>query len=194
MNRRCFISCKTEDFDFKKFILEDLNINMIDRSLNEPIDSTNEEYIMRVIRNQYLSDSTVTIHLIGAKSAENLGWEEQKYIKRELQASLYHGPGNTQNGLLGIVLPSMYHQIYAGDITCNGCQAVHNVIRLNDTTTIREFWRNYYLPNNKCSHADHERYCILVKWDDFIVNPEHYIEQAFLKRSQPIANYTIVRP
>lgn len=43
---------------------------------------------MRKIREDYLSDSTVTIHLIGAESSENNIWQNQNYIKRELQASL----------------------------------------------------------------------------------------------------------
>ena len=69
---------------------------MIDKSLDEAINSDNEEYIMQQIRKHYLAKSTVTIHLIGTKSSESLGWDEQKFIKRELQASLYHGDGNTQ--------------------------------------------------------------------------------------------------
>jgi hypothetical protein len=37
-------------------------------------------------------------------------------------------------------------------------------------------------------------YCVLVKWDDFILDPENYIEQAFQKRSEDIANKTKVYP
>ena len=108
MSHKCFISFKTEDKKYKKYIQEDLKIDMIDKSLNTPINSTDEDYIMRKIREDYLSDSTVTIHLIGEYSAENLLYENQAYIKRELQASLYNGENNTINGILGIVLPNMY--------------------------------------------------------------------------------------
>ena len=107
MSHKCFISFKTEDKKYKKYIQEDLKIDMIDKSLNTPINSTDEDYIMRKIREDYLSDSTVTIHLIGEYSAENLLYENQAYIKRELQASLYNGENNTKNGILGIVLPNM---------------------------------------------------------------------------------------
>lgn len=112
MGHKCFISFKTEDKHYKKEIQEEMDIEMIDQSLNEAIDSEDEDYIMRKIREDYLSDSTVTIFLIGTKSNENLGWEEQRFIKRELQASLYHGKGNTQNGILGVVLPSMYSSVF----------------------------------------------------------------------------------
>ena len=63
---KCFISFKTHDMEFKKYIQENLDVDMIDKSLNEPIDSQNEDYIMRRIREDYLKDSTVTIHLIGS--------------------------------------------------------------------------------------------------------------------------------
>ncbi len=111
MTHRCFISFKTEDIGWKNSIQNDLSVDMIDKSLNEPINSDDEDYIMRKIREDYLSDSTVTIFLIGDKSAENSS-ENQNYIKRELQASLYNGQGNTKNGILGVVLPSMTDKIF----------------------------------------------------------------------------------
>ena len=42
---------------------------------------------------------------------ENLLYENQAYIKRELQASLYNGENNTKNGILGIVLPNMLYYL-----------------------------------------------------------------------------------
>lgn len=194
MARKCYISFKTEDYSYKNYIQENLHLSMVDKSLNEAINSTDEDYIMRVIRQDYLSDSTVTIHLIGLYGAENRGYEEQKYIKRELQASLYHSEGNTQNGILGVVLPDMYNSIYRGSGICLSCGGVHNYVYVDDTTTIKEFSYNYYIPNNKCFWAEDDRYCVLVKWEDFIVDPENYIEQAFLKRTHEIAEKTKVRP
>ena len=38
-----------------------------------------------------------------------------------------------------------------------------------------------------------ERYCILVKWDDFIENPEKYVNADFNKRTAPIAEKVKVR-
>lgn len=167
---------------------------MIDKSLNTPINSMDEDYIMQSIRNDYLSDSTVTIYLIGNYSSEILGANEQRFIKRELQASLYHGQGNTQNGILGIVLPEAYSNIYRGSGTCSTCGNNHNYVFINDATTIKEFSYNYYIPHNKCSWSEKDRFCVLVRWDDFIINPELYIEQAFNKRDNDISDKTKVRP
>lgn len=194
MGHKCFISFKTEDIGYKKTIQEDLKIDMIDKSLNETIDSDDFDYVMRKIREDYLPDTTVTIFLIGTKSNENLGLEEQKYIKRELQASLYNGDRNTRNGILGIVLPDMCNTIYTGSGVCNECGKSHTYVGLNDKTVIKEFSYNYYIPNDKCAWSEEDRYCVLVKWEDFEKDPEKYIDKAFDKRSAPIFNEVKVRP
>lgn len=196
MGHRCFISFKTEDREYKRKIQEELDVDMIDHSLNEAIDSDDEDYIMRKIREDYLSDSTVTIHLIGSMSEENLGWEEQKFIKRELQASLFHGKGNTQNGILGVVLPSVMNWVYKGTYICPKCGNNHNTVVIDDTTTIKEFSYNFYLPKSeeKCSWSEEDRFCVLVSWNDFEKDPNKYIDLAFNKREQPIAEKTKVRP
>ena len=194
MGRKCFISFKKEDEDYKKDIQEDPNIDIVDKSLDEPIESTDEEYIMRKLREDYLCDSTVTIHLIGQYSSENRGKEEQKYIKRELQASLYNGEGNTKNGLLGVVLPSMYNTIYQGSGTCFTCGNGHNYVMINNTTSVREFNYNFYIPHSKCSWTEDDRYCVLVKWNDFKADPNLYIERAFEKRTAEISKKTKVYP
>lgn len=195
MAHKCFISFKTEDISYKEEIQNDLNIDMIDKSLNEAIDSDDEDYIMRKIREDYLSDSTVTIHLIGSYSAETSWLQDQTYIKRELQASLYNGKNNTKNGILGVVLPSIYENIYKGEYTCSSCGSIHNSVAINEGTVIKEFSYNYYIPKNSgCGWSEDDRYCVLVKWDDFKDDPNTYIDKAFYKRSSPIASKTKVKP
>lgn len=200
MAHRVFISFKTEDKSYKKYILNNLGVDMIDKSLNEAIDSDDEDYIMRKIREDYLSDSTVTIFLIGTHSSENEVEDEQIFIKRELQASLYDGKSNSRNGILGIVLPQMYESIYKGSYNCSKCGKSHNHVSINDNTVIKEFSCNYYvnpLPDGKCSWSEEDRYCVLVKWDDFKVDSESaekYIDQAFDKRKEPIAEKVKVYP
>lgn len=197
MARKCFISFKTEDIAYKNYIQEHLEVDMIDKSLNEPIDSEDIDYILNKISKEFLSDSTVTIHLIGSYSAEDRGFREQRFIKRELQASLYNGQGNSKNGILGVVLPHMYDQIYRGSYVCSDCGNTHTFVGINDSTTVKEFSANYYIHNSsltKCSWPEEDRYCVLVKWDDFLRNPEIYIERAFQKRTALVSQKTKVRP
>ena len=192
MSHKCFISFKTEDIEYKEEIQGMDELDIIDKSLNDPIDSDDEDYIMRKIREDYLNDSTVTICLIGNHSAENSTSENQSYIKRELQASLYNKP----NGVLGIVLPNMYDKIYKGKYTCSECGQKHNFVNINNDTTIREFNYNYYLPlsDDKRAWSESDRYCVLVKWDDFVALPNNYIEKAFNKREDDIASKIKVYP
>lgn len=189
MAHKCFISFKKED-QYYRNELDDLfnDEDVINKSLDRVINSNNGNYIMQTIRDNYLKDSTVTIFLIGEHSSENEGtdWGGDKnyFIKKELQSSLYNGVGNTRNGILGVVLPEMYDRIYGGTYTCSSCGEEHNCVRINDNTVIKEFSENYYLePHEGCAWSEDERYCVLVKWDDFINNPESYINYAFDKRN-----------
>ena len=200
MGNKCFISYKKEDLVYKDSLLKLFNrADVIDKSLDREINSENGDYIMSVIRRDYLIDSTVTIFLIGKHSSENEGvdWygrSHNYFIQRELQASLFNGEGNTRNGILGIVVPEMYDKIYRGIYTCHICNQVHNYVALNDTTVIREFSENYYImPHEGCAWSDNERYCVLVKWEDFILNPERYVNIAFDKRTSDIAGKVKVR-
>lgn len=194
MAHKCFISFKKVDEEYKRIIQEDLKIDMVDKSLNHPINSTDEDYIMRKIREDYLSDSTVTIHLIGSHSSENCHFQNQVFIKRELQASLYNGESNTRNGILGVVLPDVYDKIYKGEYICNKCKGTHNYINVG-ANTVSEFSYNYYIPKTDgCAWSEDDRYCILVKWDDFKENPNKYIDSAFDKRTSDIASKIKVRP
>jgi hypothetical protein len=194
MPHKCYISFKRENMDFKAELQYLRGLEMIDKSLDEPIESENEDYIMQRIRSEYLADSTVTIHLIGRYGAETRGWHEQRFIKRELQGSLYNSPTNTKNGILGVVLPEMADRIYRGSYECSQCGRSHNHVAINNETTVSEFSYNYYIPNNKCFHAEEDRYCVLVTWNNFIANPTQYVESAFAKRTAPIAAKTKVRP
>lgn len=193
MAHKCFISFKKED-QYYRDKLDSLfdDEDVINKSLNRVIDSENGNYIMQVIRDDYLKDSTVTIFLIGEHSSENEGsdWKGDKnyFIKKELQSSLYNGVGNTRSGILGVVLPEMYDQIYRGKYTCSSCGKDHNYVNIDDDTVIKEFSENYYLePHEGCAWSEDERYCVLVKWNDFINDPEYYINFAFNKRGTDLS-------
>ena len=193
MAHKCFISYKKEDKYYREEIDKLFNErDVINNGLDKVINSDDGDYIMKKIREDYLKDSTVTLFLIGEHSSENegedyLGQDKNYFIKKELQSSLYNGQGNTRNGILGVVIPSMYDSIYKGEYTCQTCGKSHNNVAINDNTVIKEFSENYYLePHNGCGWSEDERYCVLVKWDDFIVNPEKYINKAYEKRNSDL--------
>ena len=200
MGHKCFVSYKKEDNKYKDELIELFEKkDIIDKTLDRVIDSNDADYIMQTIRENYLKDSTVTICLIGTHSSENEGVDEEGqlidyYIIRELQASLYNGRNNTRNGVLGVVTPEMYSAIYKGEYKCDKCGKTHSYVSINDNTVIREFSINYYVePHQGCCWSEDQRYCVLVRWDDFIKNPECYMEKAFEKRNESIADKVKVR-
>lgn len=200
MGHKCFVSFKKEDMDYKNELVEFFaKEDIIDKTLDREIQSEDGDYIMQVIREDYLKDSTVTICLIGMHSSENEGYDyygrhKNYFIIRELQASLYNGKNNTRNGVLGVVIPEMYDSIYKGTYSCSACGCSHNHVGVDDNTVIREFSQNYYIePHEGCSWTEEQRYCILVKWEDFIKEPEKYVNQAYSKRTDSIAKKITVR-
>lgn len=194
MAHKCFISFKKEDLYYKNKLIEKFDSSdVIDKTLDKVIDSNDGDYIMSVIRRDYLKDSTVTVFLIGEHSSENEGHDylgpKNYFIQKELQATLYNGKDNSRSGLIGVVLPNMYEKIYKGSYQCIQCNNTHNNVNINDNTVIREFSQNYYMtPHSGCAWKPEERYAILVKWEDFYSNPEKYINEAFEKRTDPITN------
>ena len=64
------------------------------------VNSTDTDYVMRRIREEYLTDSTVTLVMIGKCT-----WA-RRYVDWEIAATLRNDPKNKRSGLLGIVLPS----------------------------------------------------------------------------------------
>ncbi len=97
MARRVFIAHQHNDRQqVKGFILLRWNINVnftfFDRSLVDPVNSNNETYIRRSIRNQ-MNGTSVTVVLIGDKT------HNSKWVDWEIEESKGRG-----NGLLGIKL------------------------------------------------------------------------------------------
>lgn len=202
MSHNCFISFKKEDSYYKNKISEKLSGERIQgKSLDKWIDSEDIDYVMQVIRSQYMKNTAVTLFLIGKHSSENEGFEysfadrcyynKQNFIIRELKATLYDGKGNRRSGLLGIVLPDMYDTIYGGSYTCSHCGKTVNIVRIDTNTVIKEFSENYYLnPNCEDGHCDESgRFCVLVKYEDFIQDPDKYIDEAYNKTNSEINEY-----
>lgn len=71
------------------------------------IESDDDTYTMRVIRENYLTDSTVTIVLIGRETYK------RKYVDMEIASTLRNDPNNKRSGLIGIFLPgcNMYNTV-----------------------------------------------------------------------------------
>lgn len=89
------------DWYYKEEFERIFNNIIISKAVSEgDIDPDNsDKYIKRLIQEDYITDSTVTIVLIGSETAK------RKHIDWEISASLNKKVGG-YSGLLGIVLPS----------------------------------------------------------------------------------------
>ena len=77
-----------------------------DQTLDDLIESENDEYVMRRIREKYMSDSTVTLVFVGKET-----WT-RKFVDWELAASLHQGEkAGLPNGVLAILSPELTEAI-----------------------------------------------------------------------------------
>jgi hypothetical protein len=102
---KCFISYHEADRDEVETLIEDSEDAFIDKIVGafdyEPVASEDEEYIKRVIREDYLTDSTVTIVMVGKCT-----WA-RKFVDWEIASTLRNDEKNKRSGLMGITLPSV---------------------------------------------------------------------------------------
>lgn len=105
VRRKCFVSYHAADADEVADFIERFDDVFIPKVIgvkdSDPfVDSANTDYIMDKIREKYLTDSTVTIVLVGECT-----WA-RKYVDWEVYSSLRNDKNNRRNGVLAIELPS----------------------------------------------------------------------------------------
>ena len=77
-----------------------------DQTMDELIESDNDEYVMRRIREDHVRGSTVTLLFVGKNT-----WN-RKFVDWEIAASLHQGPkAGRPNGLLAILSPKLSQAI-----------------------------------------------------------------------------------
>jgi hypothetical protein len=103
---KCFVSYHADDMSEVETFIDDFGSEFIARSVgvtveDDFVDSDDEEYIKRRIREEHLTDSTVTIVLLGTCT-----WS-RRFVDWEISSSLRNDANNKRNGLLVYPLPSM---------------------------------------------------------------------------------------
>ncbi|PED91600.1 hypothetical protein CON43_01155 [Bacillus cereus] len=166
--------------DLKDKIIEKLGgEDFLDLSVSDGEIDTNlgEDEIMRIIRENYLHDSTVTVVLIGWETAQ------RPFVNSEIQASLRDTKKNKHNGLLGVIRDDLYEKIYTNG-TCSDCgRAVRNRNSILFETYVPNLLKkNHIYYGEKCHYNGKDIYCSIIKYSTFISNAESYINEAFNKR------------
>ena len=107
MQHKVFISYHhKDDYEVCNFVTKYSNSyentfikRIVGNEYGTEINSNNPEYTMRVIRENYLTDSTVTIVMIGKETYK------RKYVDWEIASTLRNDQNNKRSGLVGIFLP-----------------------------------------------------------------------------------------
>ena len=157
MGIKCFISYKSSDKPYRD-IIAGMGVDISAVPPGAAAGCYYDSCTPYKLRKAVFPDSTVTIYLIGEHSAENAGIEKQKYIKKELRASLCEASDGHTSGILGVVLPCALNAVFR-----DGKEVV------DDSTVLKEFSENY---------GKGKRCCVLASWNDFIADPGKFIRQA----------------
>ncbi|UUX35224.1 TIR domain-containing protein [Fundicoccus culcitae] len=124
----------------------------IDKSVSDGDIDTNleEDRIMRIIREEFLQDSSVVMVLIGEETSQ------RPFINSEIQAGLW---GSNPTGLIGVVRDEVYERIYT-ETTCTysgcNCGSSLNVPTNEFVNKIPNLiYRNYFLLEDNKDTAPH---------------------------------------
>jgi hypothetical protein len=156
MKHKIFISYHHANDQIYKEKLENIYCKWLNYCISKAVgdgdisDDLSDEKIREIIRDNYLKDSTVTVVLIGKDT-----WK-RKHVDWEIYSSLYDGPKNKRNGLIGVLLPTY------PDLIKNTYNPYTISPRLYD--------------NIKSGYA------LLYTWENFINNAEKYIHEAYLRK------------
>ena len=106
VKHRCFVSYHEANSVAVKNFIEEFSdvftaktVGVTDQ--DDFINSNDRDYVMRRIREKYLSTTTVTIVLIGECT------KARKYVDWEIASTLRNDPVNGRSGLLGINMKSL---------------------------------------------------------------------------------------
>lgn len=111
---KCFVSYHVADLQEVEAFLDTFGEEFIPRTIgvtdeDDFINSNDDDYIKSRIREEYLSDSTVTIVLLGE------GTWGRKYVDWEISATLRDDSVNKRSGLLVMPLPSKGNSAHLPD-------------------------------------------------------------------------------
>ena len=106
VRHRCFVSYHKANTTAVKNFVEEFSDVFTAKTVgvtddDDFIDSDDRDYVMRRIREKYLSNTTVTIVLIGECT------KARKYVDWEIASTLRNDPVNGRSGLLGINMKSV---------------------------------------------------------------------------------------
>lgn len=188
----------------KKFSGDDLNKAEHD---GEDLSLFKDDTIKSKLRDK-IWDSSITLVLISPAMKDILKKEEDQWIPWEVSYSLRTETRNNKrslpNGMIAIVLPDYsrsydYFLTYETLLDDNGEK--NNVRNIDTSKTFQIIRDNMFNQKNPTIsimqghkvYFGESSYIIIVTWDDFIDNPDAYIERAANLRENKIEDYELYK-
>lgn len=174
---------------------------------NDDLSQLPEETIWSRLKDR-IYDSTLTIVMISPNMKENykkdrdqwIPWEISYSLKEVTRKNISGNPVNSaSNAILAVVLPDRNnsYSYYIEDHNCcsNTCRTLKTgtlfqILNSNMFNIKKPDCKN--CSNNRKIYYGESSYIISVKWDDFITEPDNYIERAY-KLQNSIEQYDIVK-
>ena len=175
IRHKIFISYHHVNDQYYKEELEKIYCKMINNCISKSVkdgdinDNLPDEKIRKIIRDNYLKDSSITVVLVGKET-----WK-RKHVDWEIYSSLYDGVKNKRNGLIGVLLPS-YNWAEGMEIN----EFIKNCLKLKKTDDNNEYFP-YNIPPRLYDNIK-TGYAKIYTWNNFIINFEQYIHEAYLRK------------
>lgn len=174
---------------------------------NEDLSQLSEETIWSKLKDR-IFDSTLTIVMISKGMREVNKSDKEQWIPWEISYSLKEVSRKNKNGtpvqsssnaLLAIIIPdkngSYDYYTYGKSCCSNGCRILQTDILFSimksNMFNLKEADTKICDDNSVVYYGD-SSYMYSVKWEDFIKDPEKYIQKAY-KAQQKIDSYKITK-
>ena len=125
-------------------------------------DDLSDEQIREIIRDEYLSDTTVTILLVGTET------KHRKHVDWELYSSMFDGKVNHKSGILVILLPSARSEYFTAAHEVEKKIIFPNTTNWTFIKSREEYERRYpYMPDRIIDNLLKPKAKIsVVNWED----------------------------
>ena len=169
----------SRDWRYKDALVEfgEKNSIFIDSSVDtgDISDEYDDERIRKIIRDEYLRDSTVTIVLVGTET------KHRKHVDWEIHSSMYDGATNKKSGILVINLPGISNSHCVAAFGDKEKKLIHPEITSWATVETRsEYKRRYpYMPDRIIDNLLKSEVTIsVVPWDKINVETLKFLIDA----------------
>lgn len=196
MANRVFISFRFKDGNNYKLKLEEKfksNADIINCSESKDRSQMTEDTIQKYLYDK-LRNTSVTLILL---TPEAINYKRDYFGKvddwmyDELRYSLDDREGNRSNAILAVYTPEAKKYIIEEN---NNNDAItikdfNNLVRKN-MFNVKDIYK--FDKNSKYYNSNYDHYCSLISWDNFISDPNKYIDIALEKRNN-IKHYEIIK-